>query len=97
MDMQPFPQIRPLSDLRVSIGEITEFVDNEQSPVVLTKHGRGKYVFLGIDGYNELVARRALYQLLDEGLDDIANGRTQELGAAMQEIREGIKHGQVQN
>jgi len=61
----------------------------------LTKHGRGKYVFLGIEGYNELVSRRELYRLLDEGLDDIAGGRTQEFGAAMQEIRGDIAHGQV--
>jgi len=95
MNMQLLPQIRPLSDLRVNIGEITEFVDCEQTPVVLTKHGRGKYVFLSLAGYNELVARRELYQLLDEGLDDIAKGRTQEFGAAMQEIRGDIANGRV--
>jgi len=42
---------------------------------------------------NELAARRGLYQLLDEGLDDIEKGRTQELGAAMQEIRKDIANG----
>ena len=87
MNMQSFPQIRPLSDLRSSIGEITEFVDNQQTPVILTKHGRGKYVFLSVEEYSGLVSRRELYQLLDEGLDDIANGRTQEFSAAMKEVR----------
>ena len=95
MNMQSFPQIRPLSDLRSSIGEITEFVDNQQTPVILTKHGRGKYVFLSVEEYSELVARRELYQLLDEGLDDVANGRTQEFGAAMKEIRKDIADGGV--
>ena len=95
MNMQALPQIRPLSDLRVNIGEITEFVDNQQTPVILTKHGRGKYVFLGVEEYGELVARRELYQLLDEGLDDIVNGRTQEFGAAMKEIREDISNGRI--
>ena len=95
MNMQSFPLIRPLSDLRSSIGEITEFVDNQQTPVILTKHGRGKYVFLSVEEYSELVARRELYQLLDEGLDDIANGRTQEFGAAMKEIRKDIADGGV--
>ncbi|MCL2671139.1 MAG: type II toxin-antitoxin system Phd/YefM family antitoxin [Clostridiales bacterium] len=97
MVMQSFPQIRPLSDLRANIGEITDFVDTEQVPVVLTKHGRGKYVLLSVEGYRELVARRELYQLLDEGLEDIANGRTQDFGAAMREIREGIANGRVQS
>ena len=95
MNMQSFPQIRPLSDLRSSIGEITEFVDKQQTPVILTKHGRGKYVFLSVEEYSELVARRELYQLLDEGLDDIANGHTQEFGAAMKEIRKDIADGGV--
>jgi prevent-host-death family protein len=60
MNMQSFPQIRPLSDLRSNIGEITEFVDNQKTPVILTKHGRGKYVLLSVEEYSELVARREL-------------------------------------
>ncbi|MCL2010503.1 MAG: type II toxin-antitoxin system Phd/YefM family antitoxin [Synergistaceae bacterium] len=95
MNMQSFPQIRPLSDLRSSIGEITEFVDNQQTPVILTKHGRGRYVFLSVEKYSELLARRDLYQLLDEGLNDIANGHTQEFSAAMKEIRKDIADGRV--
>ena len=95
MNMQPFPQIRPLSDLRSSIGEITELVDSQQTPVILTKHGRGKYVLISVEEYSELVARRELYQLIDEGLDDVANGRTQEFSVAMKEIREDIANGQI--
>ena len=95
MNMQTLQQIRPLSDLRVSIGEITEFVDSQQTPVILTKHGRGRYVFLSLDEYGELVSRRELYQLLDQGLDDIANGRTQEFSAAMKEIREDVANGRI--
>ena len=95
MNMQSFPQIRPLSDLRSNIGEITEFVDNQQTPVILTKHGRGKYVFLSVEEYSELVARRELYQLIDEGLDDIASERTQEFGASMKEIRGDIANGRI--
>ena len=95
MDMNTrLPHIRPLSDLRVNMGEITDFLDQEQAPVVLTKHGRGKYVLLRVEDYSELIARKELYQLLDEGLDDIAEGRTQEFGAAIKEIRKDIARGQ---
>jgi prevent-host-death family protein len=93
--MQSLSQIRPLSDLRTNIGEITEFVDSQQTAVILTKHGRGKYVFLSMDEYGDLVARQELYKLLDEGLDDIAAGRTQELGEAMRGIREDIANGRI--
>ena len=95
MNMQSFPQVRPLSDLRSNIGEITEFVDNQQTPVILTKHGRGRYVLLRVEDYGELIARQELYQLLDEGLDDIKHGRTQEFGVAMKEIREDIANGRL--
>ena len=78
LNTQSFPQIRPLSDLRTNIGEITNSIDNQQTPVILTKHGRGKYVLLSMVDYSELLARRELYQLLDEGLEDIADGRIQE-------------------
>jgi len=95
MNIGAFPQIRPLSDLRVNMGAITDFVDREQAPVVLTRHGRGKYVLMRLEDYSELVARKELYQLLDEGLDDITGRRTQEFGAAIKEIREDIAHGRV--
>ena len=97
MKTQSFPQIRPLSDLRSNIGEITEFIDSQRTPVILTKHGRGRYVFLGLEDYSELASLRELYSLLDEGLDDVRSGRTQEFGEAMKEIREVIRNGRVQD
>ncbi|MCL2615555.1 MAG: type II toxin-antitoxin system Phd/YefM family antitoxin [Dehalococcoidia bacterium] len=97
MNMQQLPQIRPLSDLRSNIGEITDLVDNQQSPVILTKHGRGKYVLLDLDEYRKLVAGRELYHLLEEGIDDVANGSTEEFGKAMKSIREEIAIGRIQN
>ena len=36
------------------------------------------------------IEQNELYHLLDEGLDDIANGRTQKFSEAMKEIRESI-------
>jgi len=97
MKVQSFPQIRPLSDLRSNIGEITEFVDNQRTPVIFTKHGRGRYVFLNIEDYSELATLRELYSLLDEGLEDVASGRTQEFSEAMNEIRKVTSHGRVSN
>jgi len=60
MTTHTLPKIRPLSDLRTSIGEITAFVDERQAPVVLTKHGRGRYVLLGVEEYDELITRQNL-------------------------------------
>jgi len=60
MNAHALPAIRPLSDLRTSIGEITSFVDSGKAPVVLTKHGRGKYVLLGVEEYDDLVTQKTV-------------------------------------
>ena len=81
------PQIRPLTDLRTDMNEITGFVDKEKTPVILTKHGHGKYVFMSLAEYNALVARYNLYAHLQEGLDDVAAGRTQSFDAFAESLR----------
>ena len=86
----PLPQVRPLSDLRTNIGEITAFLDEQKTPVILTKHGRGKYVLLSVEDYRDLLSHRDLNKLLDEGLDDVAKGKTQSFETAMKEIRKDI-------
>jgi len=60
MATRTLPKIRPLSDLRTKIGEITAFIDKGIAPVVLTKHGRGKYVLLCVEEYDELITHQKL-------------------------------------
>jgi len=87
------PQIRPLSDLRTHMGEITALVDKEQKPVVLTKHGRGKYVLLAADAYDELTGRRQeLYRFAEEGRRAVEEGRTRPFADFMQELKQDIAH-----
>ena len=45
--------------------------------------------------YSKFISRKELYQLLDRGLDDIANGRTQKFSAAMKDIREDIANDRI--
>jgi len=44
MNTAALPDVRPVSDLRQNMAEIMESIDTEKRPVILTKHGRGKYV-----------------------------------------------------
>ena len=84
-----------MTDLRTDMNEITGFVDKEKKPVVLTKHGHGKYVFMSLAEYNALVARYDLYEHLQEGLDDVAAGRTQAFDAFLQDLRKDIQDGKL--
>ncbi len=93
MEIKATTQIRPLTDLRASMNEITSFVDNERQPVFLTKHGHGKYVFLSMEQYSAIVARNELYEHLQEGLDDVAAGRTMPFAEAMAALRKDMENG----
>lgn len=95
MQTRTVPQIRPLTDLRASMNEITTFVDSEKTPVILTRHGHGKYVFMSIDEYSELLARYDLYEHLQEGLNDVAAGRMQPYEAFAAELRKDIADGKL--
>ena len=88
-------EIRPLSELRTNMGEITNIVDAQKRPVYLTKHGHGRYVITSIEEYNRLTGKEELYRLLDEGLKAEADGRVQDFKEFMKEFREDIKHGRI--
>ncbi len=57
--------IRPVSDLR-NYNEVLNAC-REQSPVYLTKKGRGKYVLMDIEDYEKMKATIKLMANLEEG------------------------------
>jgi prevent-host-death family protein len=85
-------QIRPITDIKTKLSEIDREVTEVRNPVILTKNGYGHMVVVSYQDYGKLVSRPELYRLLDEGLDDFENGRTQDFHEAVREIREGIAH-----
>ena len=95
MTMGMLPDVRPVSDLRQNMAEIMESIDTEKRPVILTKHGRGKYILLSIKEYNRLIAVEELYQAIDEGIADIEAGRVSDFTEFAKQLREDIKNGRV--
>ena len=43
---------------------------------------------MSIEAYEQLMARQELYGLIQDGLDDVAEGRTKPFADAMKELRE---------
>ena len=69
------PQIRPITDLR-NTSEISDACHARREPVFITKNGYGDLVVMSIETYEALTSRFELYVKLQEGLDDVAAGRT---------------------
>jgi len=91
------PDVRPVSDLRQNMAEIMESIDTEKRPVILTKHGRGRYILLSLDDYNQITALSVLYEAIDEGIADIDAGRVSDFRDFANELREEMKNESIQN
>lgn len=59
--------IKPVSDLR-NYNEVLQDVSDE-SPVFLTKNGRGCYAVISINDYEKLTATKKLFSELKKGED----------------------------
>ena len=95
MRTNTLPDVRPVSDLRQNMAEVMDSIDTEKRPVILTKHGRGKYVLLSIDDYNRITALNVLYEAIDEGIADIEAGRVSDFREFARQLREDMKNGKV--
>ncbi len=89
------PTIRPSSDLRSNYGEISTFCHEHKKPVFITLNGKGDLAVMSIEQYERLVEARELYRLIDEGLKDVAEGRTRPYRDVMRELREDLSSGKL--
>jgi len=70
------PIIRNSADLSSNYIEIADFCHKFKEPVFLTRNGEGDLAIMSIETYEEMSGRYELYRLIQEGIDDIENGRT---------------------
>lgn len=81
------PTIKSSAELRNNYNEISNFCHTYPEPVFITKNGKGDLAVMSIEAYEEMNSRFELYDLLKEGLDDIADGNTRSFSEAMLSIR----------
>ncbi|MDR1972639.1 MAG: type II toxin-antitoxin system prevent-host-death family antitoxin [Treponema sp.] len=55
---------------------MSEFCHKYREPIFITKNGEGDLAVMSIETYEELAGKSELYKLIQEGIDDIENGRT---------------------
>jgi len=85
------PVIRSSADLRNSYAEISDFCHQNREPVFITRNGKGDLAVMSIEEYDRLTSRFELYRLLQEGLDDVREGRTMPFDEAMAALKEKRK------
>jgi PHD/YefM family antitoxin component YafN of YafNO toxin-antitoxin module len=68
------PIIRKSADLRNAYTEISELCHKYREPVFITKNGDGDLAVMSIETYEDLVGKRKLYGLLEDGINDIRSG-----------------------
>jgi PHD/YefM family antitoxin component YafN of YafNO toxin-antitoxin module len=68
------PTIRKSADLRNAYSEISDFCHKYREPIFITKNGAGDLAVMSIETYEDLIGKKELYNLLEDGLNDIANG-----------------------
>ena len=93
MSARTLPNVRPISDLRQNMAEIMGIIDKDKCPVILTKHGRGKYILLSIEEYNRIASINELYEAIDAGIADVEAGRVSDFHEFAKQLREDMKNG----
>ncbi|WP_209341368.1 type II toxin-antitoxin system Phd/YefM family antitoxin [Flavonifractor sp. AGMB03687] len=68
------PSIRPISDLRNSANEISDFCRQTKEPVYITRNGTGDMVVVSIEEYERQQALIDLYGKLAIAEQEIASG-----------------------
>lgn len=82
------PIIRPISDLRNSANEISDFCRNQREPVFITRNGTGDMVVMSIEEYERQMARLELYDKLAEAERAKAAGA---VGRPFREVAEEVR------
>jgi PHD/YefM family antitoxin component YafN of YafNO toxin-antitoxin module len=70
------PVIKKSADLRNNYSEISAFCHKYREPIFITKNGEGDLAVMSIETYETLFGKNELYRFIQEGIDDIKNGKT---------------------
>ncbi|MDO4415326.1 MAG: type II toxin-antitoxin system prevent-host-death family antitoxin [Erysipelotrichaceae bacterium] len=81
------PIIKSSADLRNDYNGISNLCHQYSEPVFITKNGKGDLTVMSIETYEQLIGKLELYQLIQEGMDDVQSGNIRLFADAMKDIR----------
>jgi PHD/YefM family antitoxin component YafN of YafNO toxin-antitoxin module len=81
------PTIRPCADLRNNYNEISELCHKYSEPIFITKDGTGDLAVMSIEAYESLIGKMELYFYINEGLEQVKDGKRKPLKESINSIR----------
>jgi len=84
------PTIIPSANLTSNYNEISELCHKYLEPIFVTKDGTGDLAVMSIEAYELLAGKQELYSLIDEGLEQVKDGKVKSMSGAIKSIRETI-------
>jgi len=85
------PTIKSSADLKNKYNEISEFCREYAEPVFITKNGIGDVVVMSIETYESLSGRLQLYSFIEEGLNQVKEGKVKPMKESIKHMRTKVK------
>jgi len=79
------PHIHPVSDLKNNLNQLSEICRKEHEPVYLTRKGHGELVLMGIEEYEQMLAKLKAVEEEDAEIEALWVDEIQERYRAIQE------------
>ena len=86
------PIIKSSADLRNNYNYVSQLCHENREAVFITKNGKGDLAVMSIEQYENMMGRIELYSLLQDGLEDIREGRTRDFDEALSDLRRRTKN-----
>ena len=78
------PRIIPIKDLK-DTSSIINMCEESDEPIFVTRNGYGEFVIMNMRAYDAFADMHDLHRKLDEGIQDIQEGRVIDAEMAMRE------------
>ena len=86
------PIIKSSADLRNGYNEISSICHQYNEPVFITKNGKGDLAVMSIEAYEQLREKLELYAALQEGIENVKDGKTRPFSDALSDIKSRRKN-----
>ena len=85
------PTIKSSIDLKNNYNEISAFCHEYAEPVFITRNGIGDVVVMSIEAYESLSGRLQLYSFIEDGLNQVKEGKVKPMKESIKYMRTKVK------
>lgn len=82
--------IKPVSYVKSHTADMIKYLDEKQSPIVITQNGEAKAVMLDIKSYKKIVDTMTMMKLISLAEKDVEAGELTPNDQVFDEIRKGL-------